>query len=141
MRTELDSYASFPLCSLNAYSNYQLSNATEGLHYLHSCNVIHGDLKGVRSSILRIAVTLTLGQPNILVDSTGRVRLADFGLAAVTQNPNSVQLASLQHGYTPGWSAPEILKEEGGCSKKADVFSFAMVMIEVRRLRSTVERR
>ena len=26
---------------------YQLSDVAEGLNYLHSCNVIHGDLKGV----------------------------------------------------------------------------------------------
>lgn len=71
------------------------------------------------------------GQPNILVDNSGRVRLADFGLATVAQNPNSMQIASLQHGYTPGWTAPEVLNTEA-CSKKADVFSLAMVMIEVR---------
>ena len=26
----------------------QLSDVAEGLNYLHSCNVVHGDLKGVR---------------------------------------------------------------------------------------------
>jgi serine/threonine protein kinase len=29
---------------------YQLCDIAEGLCYLHSCNVIHGDLKGVRDS-------------------------------------------------------------------------------------------
>ena len=28
---------------------YQLSDVAKGLCYLHSCNVVHGDLKGVRS--------------------------------------------------------------------------------------------
>ena len=28
---------------------YQLSDVAKGLYYLHSCNVIHGDLKGVCS--------------------------------------------------------------------------------------------
>ena len=30
------------------------------------------------------------------------------------------------------WSAPEVL-EDGGINKKTDIFSFAMVVIEVRR--------
>ena len=34
-------------------------------------------------------------------------------------------------GHTARWTAPEILTEEGTYSKEADVFSFAMVMIEV----------
>ena len=29
----------------------QLSGVAEGLSYLHSCSVIHGDLKGVRGTI------------------------------------------------------------------------------------------
>ncbi|KAF9646904.1 kinase-like protein [Thelephora ganbajun] len=47
----------------------------------------------------------------------------------VTQNPDSVPSASSQHGNTPRWSAPEVLKD-GKFSKEADIFSFAMVMIE-----------
>jgi serine/threonine protein kinase len=34
-------------CSSHAYFRCQLSDITKGLCYLHSCNVIHGDLKGV----------------------------------------------------------------------------------------------
>ena len=30
------------------------------------------------------------------------------------------------------WTAPEILNEEGTHSKEADIFSFAMVMVEAR---------
>jgi len=32
----------------HAYSPLQLSDVAEGLYYLHSCNIVHGDLKGVR---------------------------------------------------------------------------------------------
>ena len=94
--------------------------------------MIHGDLKGVCSSTSHFTKILIPGQANILVDNSGRVRLADFGLATVTQNSNSMQIASVQRGYTPGWTAPEVLKEGKVCSKKADIFSFAMVIIEVR---------
>ncbi|KAF9643026.1 kinase-like protein [Thelephora ganbajun] len=94
-----------------------LSDVAKGLHYLHSCNVIHGDLKGF----------------NILVDVVGnsaRARIADFGLAIVTKNLNSLRPATGQPFHTPLWSAPEVLYGENP-SKESDIFSFAMIMIEV----------
>ena len=114
-----------------AYFRHQLSGVVKGLCYLHSCNVIHGDLKGVRGYSTSHFTVLTPSQPNILVDDTGSARIADFGLTAVTQNPDSTRGASCQHGNTPRWTAPEVLK--GGIySTEADMFAFAMVMIEVR---------
>lgn len=75
---------------------------------------------------------MTFGQLHILVDNSGRARIADFGLATITQNLDSIRSASLQHGCSPRWTAPEILDGKR-YSKEADIFSFAMVMIEVRR--------
>ena len=70
-----------------------------------------------------------VSQANILVDNSGKARIMDFGLAMVTKNLDSIPSTS-HHGHTPRWSAPEVLSE-GAYSKEADVFSFAMVMIEV----------
>ncbi|KAF9644873.1 kinase-like protein [Thelephora ganbajun] len=92
-----------------------LSDVAEGLYFLHSRNIIHGDLKG----------------PNVLVDGDDHARITDFGLATVTQNLDSMRSASDDQGHTARWTAPEILNEKGTYSKEADVFSFAMVMIEV----------
>ena len=93
--------------------------------------MIHGDLKGVSGyNKSRLTIALTSGQSNILMDNSGSARLADFGLAMVTLNLDSVRSATSQRGFTPRWAAPEIL-DEGTYSKGADVFSFAMVMIEV----------
>jgi len=132
MRIGLDSLVSIPLFLFHAYSCYQLSDIAKGLCYLHFCNVIHGDLKGARSfHKYHFTTMLTPAQPNVLVDSSGNARIADFGLATVTQNLDSVRNASLQRGFTPRWAAPEVLAE-GPNSKEADIFSFAMVMIEVR---------
>jgi serine/threonine protein kinase len=69
-------------------------------------------------------------KPNILVDDSGHALITDFGLAAVARNLDSILSAPPQRGHTKRWAAPEIL-DEGPNSKEADVFAFAMVMIEV----------
>ena len=115
------------------YSRCQLSDVAEGLRFLHSRNIVHGDLKGVRVQYKScVTNVLTPVQPNVLVDTAGRARITDFGLATVTQNLDSIRSASEYQGHTARWTAPEILTEQGTYSKEADVFSFAMVMIEVR---------
>ena len=100
--------------------------------------MIHGDLKGVcgrpNSSF---AAALTHVQPNILMDDSGNARIADFGFTTVALNLDSVRSAQGQRGFTPRWTAPEVLKE-GPHSRESDVFSFAMVMIEVRHRQRTV---
>lgn len=59
-----------------------------------------------------------------------RARITDFGLATIPQNPASKR--PFLDDQTARWTAPEILYDSGTHSKKGDVFSFAMVMIEVR---------
>ncbi|KAF9642914.1 kinase-like protein [Thelephora ganbajun] len=90
-----------------------LCDVANGLRYLHSCNMMHGDLKG----------------QNILVDDSGRARIADFALTMVIKDEDFLEDDPV-HGHTPRWTAPEVLNE-GPHSKEADIFSFAMVMIEV----------
>ena len=63
------------------------------------------------------------------MDEPGSARIVDFGLTTVTHNPDSMRSAS-QHNHTPRWTAPEVLLG-GVYSKEADIFSFAMVVIEV----------
>ena len=59
MQIDLDSQVSFLFYLPYTYSRYQLSGVAKGLCYLHSCNIIHGDLKGVCSSQARSTVILT----------------------------------------------------------------------------------
>ena len=111
----------------------QLSDVANGLSYLHSCDVIHGGLKGVRCfARSRFITVLMHNQSSILVDTTGRARITDFGLATVTQNLDSIRSAPADYGRSIRWIAPEILDGQETHSKEADVFSFAMVVIEVR---------
>ena len=65
-----------------------------------------------------------------MVDDKNHARITDFGLA---RNQGSAEEASVTAGGTARWTAPEILQGRGGPSKEADVFSFAMVMVEVGR--------
>ena len=66
------------------------------------------------------------------MDAGGRGRITDFGLTVVTQNLDSVRRGSDDCGGGARWIAPEILNSQGAYSKEADIFSFAMVAIEVR---------
>jgi serine/threonine protein kinase len=76
------------------------------------------------------ALFLIPDQPNILIDSGGHACLTDFGLASITHGDNSIAVTHA-HGYTPRWTAPEILRGANSITREADVFSFGMVVLEV----------
>ena len=77
---------------------------------------------------------MTPGQSNILVDASGDARITDFGLAVATQDLGSIRSGSDEYGDSVRWIAPEILDSRWTHSKEGDVFSFAMVTIEVGRI-------
>ncbi|KAJ3570449.1 hypothetical protein NP233_g4399 [Leucocoprinus birnbaumii] len=95
-----------------------------GLQYLHSLDVVHGDIKGT----------------NILVTSDGRACLADFGLSALLGD-NILVWPSLgsepaRSGGTTCWRAPELfiqesLGQESPPTTSSDVYSFACTAYEV----------
>ncbi|ESK85293.1 kinase-likeprotein [Moniliophthora roreri MCA 2997] len=97
----------------------RLFEIAQGLAYLHSQHIIHGDLRG----------------SNILVDSDNHACIADFGLAVfsdVTLGTNSSQ-----HGGSVRWMAPELLDpgtfglEHFRRTFASDVYSFACVCTEL----------
>ena len=65
------------------------------------------------------------------MNATGNVRITDFSLAVITHDLDSIRNDSDECGGSARWIAPEILDDRGTYSKEADVFSFAMVTIEV----------
>lgn len=60
------------------------------MEYLHSHNVIHGDIKCA----------------NVLINKEGQIKLTDFGTAQV------IKKSSKEYMGTCGFMAPEILKGE-----------------------------
>ena len=78
-------------------------------------------------------------QANVLIDDKLHACLADFGLSAVTYDPNTVNAISTSSSVNGSirWMAPELLNpEEAGLehvrpSSEADIYAFSMLMWEV----------
>ncbi|KAJ4965149.1 hypothetical protein NE237_016998 [Protea cynaroides] len=86
-------------------------DVSKGMEYLHENNIIHRDLKTA----------------NLLMDMNKVVKVADFGVARF-QNHEGVMTAETG---TYRWMAPEVINHQS-YDQKADVFSFAIVLWELR---------
>ena len=69
-------------------------------------------------------------QLNVLVEDPCRALIADFGLAKISRKIDPEQYTSDQNFCSKKWAAPEVING-GKYSEEADVYSFAMVVIEV----------
>ena len=83
----------------------------EGLHYLHTSDVVHCDLKAA----------------NILTTKNGNVKLSDFG---VSLNLRAMEREIKDVAGTPNWMAPEVI-ELHGASTKSDIWSLGCTVIEL----------
>ncbi|KAL0956192.1 hypothetical protein HGRIS_002350 [Hohenbuehelia grisea] len=119
-----------------------LVDVANGLRYLHSIGLLHGDLKGVTYSpswLNKGSSIYPLFQANILINNQYHACLADFGLTAVTYDPNTVNAITTSSKVLGSirWMAPEIFHpEHSGLTSsrgtpESDTYAFAMVMYEV----------
>ncbi|KAG0763658.1 hypothetical protein G6F57_007081 [Rhizopus arrhizus] len=83
-----------------------------GLHYLHSQQVIHCDLKAA----------------NILTTKTGSLKLTDFGVSLNMKMKDDETTG--EPAGTPNWMAPEIIKL-AGASTKSDIWSLGCTIVEM----------
>ncbi|XXG87218.1 hypothetical protein AAC387_Pa11g1960 [Persea americana] len=107
---------------LSLYQKYRLQDSQvsvytrqilNGLKYLHDRNVVHRDIKCA----------------NILVDSTGSVKLADFGLAKETCKINMLKSCK----GSAHWMAPEVVNphKTSGYGHAADIWSLGCTVLEM----------
>lgn len=107
-----------------------------GIHYLHSQNIVHGDIKGVwkfSTYLLTLSNLYSQSQGNILIDESGQPRLADFGLTIFA---DGTRHNTTDQGGTLRWMAPELLYPIPGieCYKRttaSDVYAYGCLCIEV----------
>nr|CAD1827124.1 unnamed protein product [Ananas comosus var. bracteatus] len=101
------------------YQKYRLQNSQvsaytrqilHGLNYLHQRNVVHRDIKCA----------------NILVDSNGAVKLADFGLAKETTMSNGLKSCK----GSVYWMAPEVARAKP-YGPSADIWSLGCTVLEM----------
>lgn len=83
----------------------------EGLEYLHVNNVIHRDIKAA----------------NILLDSKGAIKLADFGSSKKIYG--SINTSRSLCG-TPYYMAPEVIRQSGH-NRYADIWSLGCTVYEL----------
>ncbi|KAF8211580.1 kinase-like domain-containing protein [Mycena galopus ATCC 62051] len=108
-------------------------DVAEGLEYLHSKNVVHGDLKTVWLSMFLTSSYIFESQLNILVTPSGRACIADFGLSSIVDEL-SLKMTFSSHsgrGGTVRYQAPELLKNDSPNHFGSDVYAFACVCYEI----------
>lgn len=69
-------------------------------------------------------------QLNVLVKDPCNALIADFGLAKISRKIDPERYTSNQKAFSVRWAAPEVING-GEYSEEADIYSFAMVVIEV----------
>ncbi len=90
----------------------------EALQYAHSQGVLHRDIK----------------PENILLDTKGKVKIADFGIAKILNEDSDGGMMLTQSGAKLGtapYMAPEQIEQPASVDHRADIYSLGVVFYEM----------
>lgn len=90
----------------------------EALQFAHDQGVLHRDIK----------------PENILIDTNGRIKIADFGIAKLVDESKASLTKLTGHGAaigTPHYMAPEQVEQPSEVDHRADIYSLGVVFYEL----------
>jgi serine/threonine protein kinase len=123
--------------------SFQVLEVAEGIQYIHSEGIVHGDLRGVcppQSAWLDSDTNFPFYQDNVLLDAHFHVQIADFGLTRHSE-ATVTQSGALHYNF----AAPELLGNWDGeedesesdddgqltaRTQKSDVYAFGCLYYE-----------
>jgi serine/threonine-protein kinase len=92
-----------------------MGELAEALHFAHQAGIVHRDVKPA----------------NVMIDSEGRVKLTDFGVARITDTERTLSERT-QAGTvvgTPAYMSPEQI-QGGNLDRRSDIFSAGVILYE-----------
>jgi serine/threonine protein kinase len=87
----------------------------EALQYAHEQGIVHRDIK----------------PENILMDKSGRLKIADFGIAKILGDGERTNLTEEQAIGTPHYMSPEQIEKPQTVDHRADIYSLGVVFYEM----------
>ena len=95
-----------------------LRHIVEASAYMHAKGVVHCDLKPA----------------NVIIDTEGRAKVVDFGIALMVTRPATTALGGTEHtrppAFTPKYAAPEVIRGSTP-TPASDVYSLGVTIEEV----------
>ena len=126
LRGSLDGYLYVPSLPISMSRRTRwASEIASGLAYIHESGTLHGDMKSL----------------NVLLTGSWTAKICDFGLSIYSNKPTEQRVGSVAGAVgnddgssalgTLFWTAPEVLRGEGGTTMATDVYSMGIILYEL----------